>query len=310
MLGPKSAKVTAALKSLNSNEGSGNEILREELELKKTLAAAAAAMQTKRLETASVVEASKNASLLVLQGVSLPTVNKLHFTWRLATVHLSDDEVDSWLACLSWLPTAQWSPQQPTFGGAMSGIEADDPSWLVARDLYVSAALSDAWMRCLNAASQAAVASKDSQQDSEAGLVKLCRAFLHQYVLEKASVVENERVVTVFNNVAKVMRGMVALISPVPGDAGSQHADVEYISPRNATTAAILTELPRVGRLIVNKLRRESVSCLVCNQRIISVVFSHSIHPVLARKKPYAMKETFVQRSSLQVETLKSCQSG
>ena len=265
-------EVTAALNNLNDQ--SGCELLKEELELKKAMSSACTALQVKRLDTASVVEMVKNASLLALQGVCLPVENKLHFTWRMATVHLSDSEVDRWLSCLSWLPQPEWTPQSPTFGACVAALGSEDPLWQLVKELFVSASLPDAWMRQLNAA-----CDSSGNKATVSPLLKLCRSFLHQHVLESGALQNKEVLASIYNNVAKVMRGIVALTSPVPSDEGSCH-----------TTAPILTQLPRVGRLIVNKLRRETVcfSVLqpfllrlrVCRKSFLATREEHDIHPI------------------------------
>ena len=232
-------KVHAALKNL-SKDDAGSELLREELELKKTMAAAATALQCKCLETGSTLEMKKNATLLSLQGVDLPTPNKLHYTRRVSSVHLADNELDAWVACLSLLSkcesTPAWDPNKPTFGMSVKGLVVEDAAWSLAQELYVGACFPDAWMRLLTPGAGGA----HQQEIASASLLKVCRAFLRQYVDEQPEVSGPAK--TMMDNVAKVMRGMVALASPIPEDEGSTVTDVEYVNPRNATTAPILTE--------------------------------------------------------------------
>ena len=91
-------QVDTALKALGPDD---DEVVKDELQLKKTMAAAAKALQVRKLEVASILEVQRNASLLLTQGVTIPLENLLAMTKRRGLIALADGELPVWLATLS-----------------------------------------------------------------------------------------------------------------------------------------------------------------------------------------------------------------
>ena len=250
-------EVNSALKNFKT-EDEGSEVMREELELKKAMATAATALQANRLEAADIDEMTRNAALLCLQGIELPVEMKVNITKRVATVHLNAQKLDDWLGCLSISSTTAWTAQSPSFGGSVKHERCAIPADLVIVEAFVGAALPDALMRLLTPADE----PSEMQRRCDL-LLKACKAYLLQHDQEGHSAADNSVLKIVSGNVAKVFRGVVALLSPIPGDCGSGLEHVEYVNPRNATSAPLLSDIPKLGRLILNKLRREDAWTLV-----------------------------------------------
>ena len=57
--------------------------------------------------------------------------------------------------------------------------------------------------------------------------------------------------------IVQVYLGLMAMISHVPGIYGCKPQHVAYVFPPNGTRAEIMSDLPRLGRVTVNKLRGE-----------------------------------------------------
>jgi len=63
---------------------------------------------------------------------------------------------------------------------------------------------------------------------------------------------------TPFQAIIKLYKGLLALVSPVPG-VGTLD-DVNYVYPSNATTASIISDIPKLGRSILSILRKDKGS--------------------------------------------------
>ena len=61
----------------------------------------------------------------------------------------------------------------------------------------------------------------------------------------------------VANAVLSAVQGIVRLSSPVPLKGGGSMDDVAYVWPSNATSAQIFNDLPKLGRFLVSKIRRD-----------------------------------------------------
>ena len=261
-------QVKTALKNLTEES---SETLREELELKQTLAAAATALQVRKLLVAAVPEVAKNCQLLLLQGVSIPLHHRMVISMRAAVVHLGNNEASKWVQALSVARQAEWDPKDISFAGCMTDLaaavqeEGDEPSAAesplrIFQEVYPAAVFPDGFMRRLNAAS--VEGSAEESVAAAAPLLELCRIYLEQLKRESEEIKIPECVKKVLQDCGKVMRGIQCMASAEPTSA--ELADLEYIMPKNATSAAVLKDLPRLGRIFVSKFRREEVAGLLC----------------------------------------------
>ena len=71
------------------------------------------------------------------------------------------------------------------------------------------------------------------------------------------------------HGVRSLMQGVLGLLTPRPGVANLD--DVTYVFPLNATTAKLMKDVPRLGRVVLMKLRQSKVRCLnnevICHHR-------------------------------------------
>ena len=81
-------------------------------------------------------------------------------------------------------------------------------------------------------------------------LLEACRTFLSQFNTDTYPGVPSE-FAQVCLHAIKLFRGLLALACPIPGIEGSCLEDVQFL-----IGAAIVTEIPRVGRLIASKLKK------------------------------------------------------
>lgn len=81
------------------------------------------------------------------------------------------------------------------------------------------------------------------------------RAFLASFEVWKNDLTEDLQLFA--QPTVSAYRGLLALVCPVPEMHGSQLSDVEYIFPRNATVSALFEDMPKLGRLLANTLRKE-----------------------------------------------------
>ena len=60
-------------------------------------------------------------------------------------------------------------------------------------------------------------------------------------------------------SMVSVLRGLLALLSPVPGHLGSAIADVEFVYPATLRSPPIYSDVPRLGKLVAQTLRAKEV---------------------------------------------------
>ena len=244
-----SLQVDTALKTLDQD---ADQIVREELELKKLLISSAKALQVRKLDIVTVSEMVKNASILVQQGVKLPLETQMHMAKRMATVSLSDGQLQGWLNSVSCGPM-DFDPMKPCFGSiAASLLQEDEQSVLHVRfrETLVETVFCSAFLRALNQAS--------AEQESDATLlISFCVAYLKQ-VNNEIDLVKEGKARAVINDIARAVRGIVCLTSARAPEASTALEDVRYVVPRNASSAAIISELPKIGRLLVTRFRAEA----------------------------------------------------
>ena len=258
-------EVDTALKALQQNEAEGldvdvNEL--EDLQLKKSLIAAAKALQVRKIEYSAVVEIVKNCQVLMLQGMKLGPEVELAVTKRRAVVSLGDGDLSGWLSCLSFSnPTGGWDPKSPSFGGILTQLAAmdeQDPSHIRFRETLVETIFNSAFQRAMNYL---------NQEGGNAELVtSMCSGFMKQWAREKDLVQLGGQEQAAIECAHRAIHGIHCLIGPLPFIFPSALEDVQYVSPKNATTAAIIQDLPKTGRLLVTKFRQE-VAILVAESQ-------------------------------------------
>ena len=76
--------------------------------------------------------------------------------------------------------------------------------------------------------------------------------------LEAMSDPAPEWALPIFEHTQKVLRGLVAMLSPVPGLLGSLPSDVKYIFPDEGRSSMIVRDVPKIGKIWVAKMRESA----------------------------------------------------
>ena len=139
-----------------------------------------------------------------------------------------------------------------SFGPLLSQVGAADQQDVVHRlfqENYIDTVFGSGFMKQLN---------KLNERDGDSvQLVDMCTRFLRQSEREQDIEKSGELEKVVLQNVQKAMRGIMCLVCSMPVASKDALEDVSYLLPKNATTAPIIADLPKVGRLFVSKLRQE-----------------------------------------------------
>ena len=61
----------------------------------------------------------------------------------------------------------------------------------------------------------------------------------------------------VFKAVRSVFRGLVFMLSPIPGDSGSTLDDLLLCHPHDSHRAVVIKILPRLGRALISRLQQD-----------------------------------------------------
>ena len=152
-----------------------DEIVKEQLNLKKLLVNTSKALQVRKVEVAAISEIKKNVALLAAQGVKLPLETRLHITKRMCIVGLSSGSEDEWLSALAIGGSDTWDVKEASFAPLLAelrDIPPQDVAHRIFQEVFCDAVFSSPFMKHLNALN-------DEQSDA-ANLVRICQAFLHQ----------------------------------------------------------------------------------------------------------------------------------
>ena len=244
-----SIQVDTALKQLEQDaDADVNEL--EDLRLKKTLISAAKALQLRKIDIGAVAEISKNCQLLLLQGVELSLEVRLAVTKRVAIVAVSDENITKWLSAISIAKTT-WEPTEPCLGGMMAELEKlddQDVGHVRFRDCIVDCVFSSSFQKKLNMLNE--------ENGDPTPLLDVCKRCLQQLARETVEPVGPKQQ-PVIDSISTALRGLLCLCAPLPPCLTSALDDLTYVVPKNASTAAIIADLPKAGRLLVTKLRSE-----------------------------------------------------
>ena len=250
-------QVDTALKHMKEED---DEVVKEQLNLKKLLVNASKALQVSKVEVAAISEIKKNCAILVAQGVQLPLLTKLYVTKRVATVALGAGNEDDWLLALAIGGGEEWDVKEASFSPLLAELRSvppQDTSHRMFQEVFCDAVFSSTFLKHLNALNE--------EPGDATNLVRICQRFLLQCSKQAdlAKAVAGEAEMVAIANVQRAMRGMLCLCTPAPVNRDTALEDAAYVVPKNATTGSIIADLPKIGRLLVAKFRTE-VSKLCC----------------------------------------------
>ena len=226
---------------------------KSEAELRVAINTAAGALQLKKVPMAGVSELKKNVTLLQLNGHSIPHCHMWAITNRVATVSVQDGDLDGWAACLSLASRdgEEWTVDSPCFGACLVDVAMSDDDAAFCLEQLQSAAISDTLIAKLNAAS---VPDEGAVETLLSLIMRVVDAITPAGLrrLQSNSVLHRGA-----QSVVVVMRALAALLCPEPGLASLD--DISFLCPTNATTGRILKDIPRLGRVLLMKVRQTEV---------------------------------------------------
>ena len=114
---------------------------------------------------------------------------------------------------------------------------------LSSRDTWMCAVLNNEFLRLL-----------DASADDGSALQPALEAWLTIFDDCLASTNKPQ-----LESMVSVLRGLLALLSPVPGHLGSAIADVEFVYPATLRSPPIYSDVPRLGKLVAQTLRAKEV---------------------------------------------------
>ncbi len=207
------------------------------------------ALQLDKLRVAAVSEIRRNVSLLEVNNVSMPRSHLLEITARFVA-HM-EHSTTAWATALWPWPADVKSPEDWTselFGFAFcvpeplgEGEESDQEAKYKKTflRLWQDTVFGEAWMRNFVAAAR--------QGNDGQGLLKMATTILER--LAEGSTYPEWASAT-----PTILRGVVSLLSPVPGLHGSSIKDVQYLFP-TSRTCQMTRDLGKYGTLMFNSLR-------------------------------------------------------
>ena len=184
-------------------------------------------LQIKKISIATMSELSKNASLLTLRGVSLPLEHKIAITSRYAILSSEDGEMAKWSSALRMKPKKEWTIAAPTFGDALRNFDLGAPLQLSEPDaanfsnVLHQTVICDVFLRKMTA-------SEGDIQKAREFSTMLVQALENLTVQETPTCEGVESPAVDF--IMSCLRGILALVSPIPGIGGSTLADVTFVT--------------------------------------------------------------------------------
>jgi len=189
----------------------------------------------------------KGTSLQAL-GYTIPELLRVYISRRYSQQMHFEGKKDTWAVSVTLLKAGadaeQWTVDDPFWKYLSAfGMDKDSEEFTAATQKWPSAVFTDRNIRNMTEAG-----SKELVQD-----LVLFDAHLPQ---STDTVPADFR--PVFNAVRSAARGLVGMANPEPLAGSAELADVQFIMPRNGTVAAVYTLLPRLGRVIVGKIRKDA----------------------------------------------------
>ena len=228
-----------------TSEGS---IQREELETQRDVILAAQNLQLIKMETLEITQIKKCALVVISHGKMLPLFQKIFITFRSSTSLEADADDELWIGIITLvIADGPWSIPSPRFGALELQYVTDVPGISYICQYWASSAITDKFIRLIGDVEGGYPPGANRKQ-----LASLCMTFLKK-VGPDPDVEYPETFRALISHVKKAYRGIAALANPRPcvGDL----SDVRYVMP-STTTAPIVDDIPRFGRVILSKLRK------------------------------------------------------
>ena len=204
-------------------------------------------------------EVEKNVDTIVMYGLTVPLVHRQHITLKWCSMQVRAGHFAEWLKALDGTPCEHWHVKSPCFGACWGPWEDSGNAVAISgpkEDLAEEGKVPDTdqrtiWLQAIFDSGFLALMNTSATFDS---LFAACAQLITLLVTKTDMPAELQPQIIM---TCKIIRGFIALISPIPGVHGSSLADVQFISSEPGTVPGVIAEFPITGRLIASKLRKE-----------------------------------------------------
>ena len=250
-----------------------DEAERSQCEMELAAANGARSLTVAQVRRGDWDDITNGARAVTLYGVKVPKVTQQLMTERFASIRLKAGDSQGWVAALKFhadTPSAEWDFAAPTFAAcwntwgwevSAAELQCEDatrraalrlPQLNVSEIEYLKEERDPQGLRWLGACIDDPFLRMLCDEDT-AHLIQVIDAFLSE--LKPSQVPAG--LSKYYTTAATVMRGILAITSPLPGHGGATLQDVSYIASTGSKVPPVVEGIPRVGRLMASKLRQE-----------------------------------------------------
>ena len=218
-------------------------------------------MQIQHLSNLAISDLISRYNKIVSHGVEFPTEHQQHITKHLLSDTFEKGQTSRWasgLKCFTLGDGApEWDIRKPEFAGCLPANKEECEA-AKFKDTYHSTAFCPAFMKMM---------TKVVQGGSAALFIKACQHALQSINDESGcqGVEGSDEETTdswlsaeILEPVRKVLKGFLALLSPVPMLGGSKVTDVRYLFPDDGKTSLLVRRAGKYGRQIQSKVRESN----------------------------------------------------
>lgn len=261
--------VSEALDRIEKLDKAGKESERDTLKDQVELAKAARTCQFENMKKiTNLSELQQPLSILSEENYVLPVESARLYTKRWAEELLVVLNFTDWVSVI-WpspfavqdasetfsvpiaKPAESWDWNQPCWSPLSAGLEGEE-----SLSMWMSAFYNDGLLRLLTHVEQAAEGEVESS-----GILRLASKFIIKFDVEHGRIAFVGNLLCAMNAVLSTLRGLAAVLSPVPGFLGSKESDVEFISPlekgKKGDEATSLENQGPVARLLAKRLKKQ-----------------------------------------------------
>ena len=230
--------------------------IREKQDLEDVVACATAAtkLQLEKIRSLSFTDCIFYVDTLVAENREIPDLHKLHITKLFVATRVTEVSVGTWalyvVPRMAWCPTEsrEWFVRLPLFRCCRAHqMDVDSREFKAAVELWPSMVFNDSFWDHLNAAPK-----------SMALRLKLsywCATLIANLQPSLEFVTDDFK--PVVRSACSALRAAAGLSNPEPNFCSVTLDDVRYIMPGHSTKAKIADDMPKNGRAIASKFRKD-----------------------------------------------------
>lgn len=208
-------------------------------------------MQIGNLASLAVADMVTRYNKIITYGIDFPAEHHQHITKYVLTDAAATGQLSVWgkgLQCRILGEKPEWSMQRPVFAACLPD-EADLESSKF-RDTYQITAFCPTFMQHVTKVCQGTV---------NPSFLSSCLVVLSSLDTDdEFQEAMEEWLLDIVDPVRKVMKGFLALLSPVPLLGNSRIADVKYLFPEDGKSSLLVRQGGKQGRLIQAKVRESA----------------------------------------------------